>query len=152
MNNHNQSPAFNQAVTPQPTLYEFIPNKSGTKVSVKLHLPFGTRYIGYIQDGTYCKNVNMSRHQFNKYPSIAFCLDLLENEKFTWIKVECDDGRILETSRKFVLINGKRQTFSKAGYERQVFLSLHLFSREEALKFERIEERKPVITQMNLFS
>jgi hypothetical protein len=152
MNNNNHFPINIKSEAPTPTLYELIPKKSGTEFSIKLNLPFQTRYIGNIHGDTYYKKVNLSRHQFNKFPSIGFNLDLLENEKFTWIKVICDDGRILETSRKYVLINGRRQTFSKQGYERQIFLALHLFSREEALKFERIEEMKPVLTQMNLFS
>src|ERR1035438_2829820 len=100
MSNINQSPAFNQTVANTHSVYELIPPKSGNKYSVKLNLPFQTRYIGNIQGDTYYKKVNLSRHQFNKFPSIAFCLDLLENEKFTWIKVICDDGRILERDRK----------------------------------------------------
>ena len=111
-----------------------------------------TRYIGNIQGDTYYKKVNLSRHQFNKFPSIAFCLDLLENEKFIWIKVICDDGRILETSRKFVLIHGTRQTFFKQGYEKQIFLGLHLFSRTEAEKFENAEALNPDYKQLTLFS
>jgi len=152
MDNISNSPINNQPVTPKPTLYELIPQKSGNKFSIRLNLPMQTRYIGIIQGDTYCKKVNLSRHQFNKFPSIGFNLDLLEKEKFIWIKVTCDDGRILETSRKYVLIHGKRQTFFKQGYERQIFLGLHLFSKTEAEKFERAEEMRPVITQMNLFS
>jgi hypothetical protein len=152
MNNNNHFRINNPPVTSQPTLYELIPQKSGNKFSIKLNLPFQTRYIGNIQGDTYYKKVNLSRHQFNKFPSIGFNLDLLENEKFTWIKVICDDGKILETSRKYVLINGRRQTFAKAGYERQIFLALHLFSREEALKFERVQELKAEQEQYNLFS
>jgi hypothetical protein len=152
MNNYNQSPALNQAVKNNPALYELIPQKSGNKFTIKLNLPFQTRYIGNIQGDTYFKKVNLSRHQFNKIPSIAFCLDLLENEKFTWIRVFCDDGRILETSRKFVLIHGTRQTFFKQGYEKQIFLGLHLFSRAEAEKFENAEALKPDYKQLTLFS
>jgi hypothetical protein len=148
---NNSSFAGNQTVKNNPALYELVPQKSGNKFSIKLNLPsLDTRYIGYIEGDTYIKNVNLSRHKFNKNNSIAFCLSLLENEKFIWIKVICDDGRILETSRKYVLIHGIRKTFK--GWEAQLFLSLHLFSRQEALKFECIEEMKPVLTQMNLFS
>ena len=148
---NNHSPINIKSVNNKLALYELIPNKSGTEFSIKLNLPsLDTRYIGKIEGDTYTKNANLSRHKFNKNDSIAFCLSLLENEKFNWIKVFCDDGRILETSRKYVLIHGIRKTFK--GYETQLFLSLHLFSRQEALKFERIEEMKPVLTQMNLFS
>ena len=146
---NNSSSAINQAVTPKHPLYELVPKRN--KLSVKLNLPsLDTRYIGYIEGDTYIKNANLSRHKFNKNDSIAFCLELLENEKFTWIKVICDDGRILETSRKYVLINGIRKTFR--GFESQLFLSLHLFSRQEALKFERVQELKAEKEQFNLFS
>jgi len=151
MRNNSQSAALNQATSSNSILYELIPSKFGNKYNVKLNLPLQTRYIGNIQGDTYYKKVNLSRHQFNKIPSIAFCLELLENEKFIWIKVICDDGRILETSRKFVLYHGTKQTFAKQGYEKQIFLGLHLFSKAEAEKFERAEAMKPAIRQLTLF-
>lgn len=131
-------------------LYEIISARD--KNNVKLNLDFRTLWIGSIQGDTYTKNINLAKHQFNKFPSVAFCLDLLENEKFTWIKVICTDGQILETSRKFALIHGKRQTFANRGYEKQIFLGLHLFSRAEAEKFENAEALKPDFTQLTLFS
>lgn len=152
MDNNNHFPINIKSDTPEPALYEIIPLKSGNKYSIKLNLPLQTRYIGNIQGDTYYKKVNLSRHQFNKFPSIGFNLDLLENEKFIWIKVFCDDGRILETSRKFVLMHGKRQTFFKQGYEKQIFLGLNQFSRAEAEKFENAETLKPDYKQLTLFS
>jgi hypothetical protein len=151
MNNNNHFPINNQSDSNHHTLYELIPQKSVDKFSIKLNLPsLDTKYIGNIEGDTYIKRVNLSLHQFNKNESIAFCLALLENEKFKWIKVDCGNGRILETSRKYVLIHGIRKTFR--GYEKQIFLSLHLFSREEALKFERVQELKTEQEQFNLFS
>lgn len=131
-------------------IYELVSARD--KENVKLNLDFKTLWIGSIIGDTYTKKINLAKHQFNKFPSIAFCLDLLENEKFTWIKVICDDGRTLETSRKFVLIHGTRQTFFRQGYERQIFLGLHLFSRAEAEKFENAEALKPDYKQLTLFS
>jgi hypothetical protein len=131
-------------------LYEIISARD--KNNVKLNLDFRTLWIGSIQGDTYTKKINLSKHQFKKFPSIGFNLDLLENEKFTWINIDCGNGKILETSRKYVLIHGKRQTFSKQGYEKQIFLGLHLFSRAEAEKFENAEALKPDYKQLTLFS
>ena len=126
---------------------EILPN--GT---VKLNLPFETRYIGKIISGTYIKKISENEHFYRKNNSVAFNADLIENGQFDFINVIIiGSGNMLQTTRKYVLRYGLKHTFKKKGFEQQIFLPLELFGLDKAEKYEK-ELRRKKQKQLSLFA
>ena len=107
--------------------------------TVRINLQHQTRYIGKLDEageGTFSTKRN-EKHLFRKTNSLGINLDLLMNEnlKFKWIHIDyC--GKQLITSRLYFLQYGKVFNFEKAGFEKQVFLSLDEFGYAKAKKYE----------------
>jgi len=119
-----------------------------------------TRNIGYIRNRTFC-TLKKENHLFREFNAFGLNYKLLnEGEKyFDLIRIEYD-FRILETSRKFYLANGKFKHFQQNNLEKQIFLPLELYGMERAKSWEQelVLNAVPVkakqfikVFQMNLF-
>lgn len=118
---------------------DLIKSKHPHISNVRLTLPHQKRFIGKLDEageGTFFTKRN-EKHLFRKTNSLGINLDLLMNEnlKFRWIHIDyC--GKQLLTSRLYFLQYGKIFNFQKAGFEKQVFLSLDEFGYAKAKKYE----------------
>jgi hypothetical protein len=114
--------------------------------TVKLSLPFGDKYIGKILGDTYIKKIKSELHKFRNLNSIGFNYELIEQGKFKFVRVLSDDGSIYQTTRLYILTQGKVQTFFKQSYEKQIFLPISEFGLVKALAYE-----KTLNSQLSLF-
>jgi len=121
-------------------LLQLLPTKHSSVKRVRLKLTTHSRNIGIIDfsgEGNYMKEIKLFRHKFHKGSSIGFCYELLKSYTFRWIRIHCDDGKILETSRKFVLASGTIKDFKRAGFEKQIFLPIEMFGHHKARRWEQ---------------
>ena len=107
---------------------------------VRLNLPLQTRYIGKLNEageGTFFTKRG-AQHLHRKTNSLGINLELVQRQDyhFKWILVEFNGERVI-TSREFLLYHGSVFDFSKAGFEKQIFLQLNLWGEERAKAFER---------------
>ncbi len=107
---------------------------------VQLNLPLQTRYIGKLNEageGTFFTKRG-AQHLHRKTNSLGINLELVQRQDyhFKWILVEFNGKRVI-TSREFLLYHGSVFDFSKAGFEKQIFLQLDLWGEERAKAFER---------------
>lgn len=117
-----------------------IPTQHGHVFQVQLNLPLQTRHIGKIDEageGTFFTKRG-AQHLHRKTNSLGINLELVQRQdfKFKWILVEFN-GKRLVTSREFLLYHGSIFDFSKAGFEKQIFLRLDYWGEERARAFER---------------
>ena len=118
-----------------------IPTKHSHTFNVQLTLALQTRYVGKLDeagDGTFYTK-RCQKHVHRKSNSLGINLELVQRQDFhfKWILIEFE-GRRLITSREFLLYHGSVFDFSKAGFEKQVFLRLDLWGEERARAFERM--------------
>jgi hypothetical protein len=127
-----------------------IPTKHSHVFDVTLQLDHQTRHIGRIDEAGegvfYSKR--SEKHIHRKTNSLGLNLELVQRQDlpFKWIIIEFD-GRKLVTSREFLLYHGSVFNFSKAGFEKQVFLKLDYWGEQKARDFERT-----LCKQQELFS
>lgn len=120
-----------------------IPSKYSNLFNVQVSLGFETRYIGKVDtagEGTFTAN-RTERHLHRKSNSIGLNLELLKTIPFKWIVIfYC--GERLVTSKEYMLHHGRIFSFSKAGFEKQCFLSLDQWGEDRVKEFERSDSEQ----------
>ena len=138
----NQAGFYRQKVNPE---LRFIPGRDGVEV-VELSLPSGPRRLGSIHvGGRTFKSNRRSSHILRNGNAISINEELLKSTKFDWIVIEVE-GEKFVTSTDYILAYGSRICYSRAGFEVQVSLPLHLWGITKARKFHAEK-----FSQQNLF-
>jgi len=128
---------------------DLIPTKQPDIYQVQLSLDFQNRYIGKLDisgEGTFTTS-RKPEHLFKKTNAIGINYSLLQDSSipFKWIFILFGKETLI-TSRFYFLRYGKVFTFTKAGFETQIFLPVNEFGLSRAKQFE---SRRCV--QQNLF-
>jgi len=119
---------------------------------VILHLPDKkARHLGTIRGDTFwCERIP-EKHLLKVNSSYGFNYDFLRTGQFRFVCVFLPSGKVLETTREYLLAHGSFLHFSRQGFERQIFLKVRDFGLAQAMLWEAIQnqakERKAMESQ-----
>lgn len=124
----------------------FITGKYGVEI-VELSLPSGPRRLGSIHiEGRTFKATRQREHILRNGNAISVNEELLKSDKFDWIIIEVE-GEKFVTATDYILEYGSRICYSRAGFEVQRSLPLHLWGINRARQFHARKK-----SQTNLFN
>lgn len=123
----------------------YIPGSNGVQV-VELILPSDPRRLGSIHvEGRTFKSNRRRDHILRNGNSISINEELLKSDRFDWVVIDVENEKFV-TSVDYILEFGSKICYSKAGFEVQIALPLHLWGIEKARK-----HRAEKFSQQNLF-
>ena len=138
----NKAGFYREKVNPE---LRFIPGRDGVEV-VELSLPSGPRRLGSIHvAGRTFKATRKREHILRSGNAISLNEKLLLSDRFDWIVIEVENEKFV-TATDYILEYGSRICYSRAGYEVQVSLPLHLWGINKARSYHAQK-----FSQQNLF-
>ncbi len=113
------------------------------------------RRIGWLNENgdTFHTQRNPVKHFHRSSKSYGFNYELLRDGNFSRVIVHLPFGEQLETTRTQIMEKGFFLYFKEQGFEKQRFLSLSEFGKEQAEQTEkRLKQQQAKDNQQNLFS
>lgn len=105
------------------------------------------RMIGYIRNRTFCTK-RKENHLYREYNAFGLNYKLLNEggKHFDNIQIEYD-FKILETSLRYYLANGKFKHYQQNNLEKQIFLPLELYGLDRVEVWEKDQAKKHCVVK-----